>query len=249
MPALAAPKATVTSKADLKGNGTQFPVLSLPAAIDLGMFTLGAAAPLSREILLTNAGNAVLTFASVSASAPFTLINNCPLNVQPGASCSLVVEFRSTTSGVFSGVLNVLTNASGGSRAITLTARAQPVPLPVIHVSPVSIGFGNQMIGTTSVSQRISITNEGGAIATLGTLATDTDFVVTSTTCGIALEPQTTCFANVALRPLGFGQRSGRLLVNSNAQGSPDGVDLVGTGCRPYFIAGNRVGGGNNCSP
>jgi hypothetical protein len=49
--------------------------------------------------------------------------------------------------------------------------------------------------------------------------------------------------------PQGFGQRSGQLLVNSNAAGSPNVVNMVGTGCRPFFFGTNRVGPASNCSP
>jgi hypothetical protein len=239
----------VSAKADLQGTGFQAAQLELPASIDLGSFTLGSAAPLVHTLKLTNTGNAVLTFANVTVSAPFTLVNECPLNLGPGESCSLKVEFRTTTVGDFTGVLNVVTNATDGSRAVALVARSQLTPLPVIRVTPSSVGFGSQMIGSTSSAQRITVKNEGGAVAVLGAVTASPDFVVTGSTCAATLEPGLTCFADVAMRPLGFGQRSGQLQVPSNAEGSPHPVDLVGTGCRPFSFGSNRGGGGLGCAP
>jgi hypothetical protein len=51
------------------------------------------------------------------------------------------------------------------------------------------------------------------------------------------------------MHPLAFGLREGQLLVNSNAAGSPNGVNLAGTGCRYYFFGGNRAGPNVQCAP
>jgi hypothetical protein len=238
-----------SAKADLQGTGTQSAELVLPASIDFGSFTLGSTAPLVQLLKLTNTGNAVLTFAAVAAFAPFTLVNECPLNLGPGESCTLKLEFRTTTVGNFAGLLNIVTNATNGSRAIALLAKSQLTAFPVIRVAPVSMGFGNQIIGSTGPAQTITVKNEGGAVAALGTLTASPDFLVLSTSCGFTLDPGVTCVAKIAMRPMGFGQRSGQLLVPSNAQGSPHVVDMVGTGCRPFSFGSNRGGGGLGCSP
>jgi hypothetical protein len=238
-----------SSKAQLIGTGFSAAALSLPSAIDLGSFALGSTAPLSYTLTLTNTGNAVLTFTSVTVAGPFTLINNCPLNLAPGESCNLVLEFRTTTVGDFTGTLNVVTNAIDGSRAIALTARSQPVALPVIVVTPSSIGFGNQVIGSKSAAQKVTVKNDGGAIAVLAAFSVGPDFKLIGTSCGSTLEAGASCSADVAMIPQGFGQRSGQLLVNSNAAGSPNVVNMVGTGCRPFFFGTNRVGPASNCSP
>lgn len=240
-------KSASSAKADLTGTGFSAASMSLPAAIDFGTFTLGST-PLRRTVTVTNTGNAVLTFSTVSVAGPFTLANNCPLNLAAGASCELVLDFTTTTVGEFTGTLNVVANGEG-SRAIALTARSQRVPAPVIVVTPVAIGFGNQMIGSRSDPQGVTVRNNGGAPATLGALNVSDDFVIVHSSCGATLAPNADCLVEVAMQPQGFGQRSGRLLVNSNAVGSPHGVDMVGSGCRPFFFGGNRVGPALNCAP
>jgi hypothetical protein len=144
--------------------------------------------------------------------------------------------------------LSIITNAKGGSGLIPLKALAQLALVPIVSVSPVAIGFGNQVIGTTSTSQAVTVTNSGGVAAALN-LAVSPDFLITTTTCGSTLGSLSSCSATIAMRPLGFGQRSGQLLVSSNAAGSPQVVNMVGTGCRPFTLGSNRVGSGLNCSP
>jgi len=77
---------------------------------------------------------------------------------------------------------------------------------------------------------------------------TTTDFLVT-TTCGATLAPASSCFADVSLRPVGFGPRQGLLLINSNAVGSPVSVALSGSGCRPFSRASSRLGANFGCLP
>ncbi|MGZ5067467.1 MAG: choice-of-anchor D domain-containing protein [Usitatibacter sp.] len=235
--------------AALSGTGTTEAILDLPSAIDFGDYTSGTP-PIVRTVTLRNNGNAVLTLSNVSVTGPFALTNGCPFNMQPGESCTLSLSFSSAALAPYSGTLVVQSNAAGGSRSIPLSARTVDVAAPRIRVSPISIGFGDRLLGTVSASQRVTITNEGNANAVLAAPATTSlDFLVVGTTCGVTLAPAQTCFADVALRPVGFGPRSGQLLVTSNAAGSPSHVDLLGTGCRPFSSASSRLGASFGCSP
>jgi trimeric autotransporter adhesin len=239
----AAPSAT----AALTGTGTVQAVLDLPPAIDLGAYAAGTPA-IRVLVTLLNNGNAVLSLTSISTTGPFALGNGCPVNLQPGESCTLTLDFSETGLGEYTGSLVVLSNAVGGSRSVPLTARTLSIAAPLIRVSPLQIGFGDRLIGTTSASQRVTIANVGNAPASLSPpTLTSTDFLVT-TTCGITLAPASTCFADVTLRPVGFGPRQGQLLVNSNAVGTPP-VDLSGSGCRPFSAASRRLGANFGCLP
>lgn len=231
----------------LSGTGVQNAQLASPAVIAVGAYTLGSPA-LARTVTLANSGNAVLTFSSITASTPFTVVNNCPLNLLPGQSCTVTVGFSSTTAGEFNGTLTVVSNAPGGSRAIPLTATAQPQPVPVVRIAPTFIGFGSRMIGTQSAAQRITVVNEGGAQATLGGMDAGVDYLIASNTCGPTLASQASCFADVVFRPLGFGPRRGQFTFTSNSATSPHAVDLLGTGCRPFSMS-NRSGAASACAP
>ncbi len=256
-PAVLAPKRGISkvltdgpppgATASLAGTGTQAAALQMPSAITMPAYVVGSP-PVFQLVTLTNGGNAVLTFSSISTAAPFTVVNNCPTNLAPGDSCTVNVGFSATTVGPFNGTLTVVSNAPGGSRAVPITAVSQTVAAPLIHVAPTFIGFGARMFGTQSDSQRITIVNDGGAAATLSTLSVGVDYLLVGTTCGLTLAPAATCFADVAFRPLGFGPRSGQFSFSSNSTGSPHAVDMLGTGCRPFTVSG-RAGAGNACAP
>lgn len=244
------PKAAPTGSAmaALYGRGIDSAQIETPAAVDLGAYTVGSP-PIVRPIVVSNTGNAVVTLDAIRVSGPFALSHDCPFNFHPGTACTLTVRFSDATLGEASGAITIVSSASGGLRTIALRALVQRAALPVIIVNPVSVSFGNRIIGTQSATQRITIANDGGAPATLGPFTASLDFLVVRSTCAASLEPQATCFADIAMRPLGFGARAGDVSFSSNAAGSPHRVDLIGSGCRPFAIGNNRTGGAWNCSP
>ncbi|HEX5634944.1 MAG TPA: choice-of-anchor D domain-containing protein, partial [Gemmatimonadales bacterium] len=236
-----------TATAPLAGTGLLAPVLALSApSIDFGTLTLGgptAVFPLG----LRNSGNAALTIDSITVSSPFTLTHDCPLNLLPNDTCVVTVALTPTELGTFTGSLALLTNAPGGSRSVPVRASVQPRPEPIIRVTPTSIGFGERLGGTQSPSQRVTVTNEGGADAAGLAVSINTPhFVVLNSSCGPVLAPQSTCFADVAFQPIGFGPKRATLSVSSTAPTAT--VSLSGAGCRPPQANPGRSGR-PNCAP
>jgi secreted trypsin-like serine protease len=236
---------TATVTAGLAGTGTVAPILVLPPPIDLGAVIVGTT--VTRTVTLTNSGGGPLNFSSITVTAPFTLTNNCPATLQPGQSCDIVIGIDSSTVGSFAGTLTIVSD--GGSGTIALTANVQKVPIPVLKISPTTVGFGDRIVGSASASQRITILNDGGADAAITGVTPSPDFVVTANSCGTNLAPSATCFVDVAMRAIGFGRRVGQLVIGSNATGAPHTVSLSGTGCRPFSATGVRTGPRSNCRP
>jgi trimeric autotransporter adhesin len=239
---------TAPATASLQGTGTVTAGLSLPSAVDLGTYTSGDPAN-SRNITITNNGNAVLSITSVTSTGPFTITNGCPTSIQPDASCTISVSYAAPDLGDHTGSITIVANVDGGARTITLTGSTVGSPIPRITVSPAAIGFGDRLLGTQSATQRITITNIGNAPATLSTGVTTPDFLVATSNCTTTLAPASSCFADVMLRPVGFGPRVGTFEVDSNAQGSPFVVKLSGSGCRPYSAGSSRLGSSFSCAP
>jgi parallel beta-helix repeat protein len=238
-----------SSSAPLSGNGIHRAQLDMPSSIDMGAYLLGDPA-LQQLVEVRSTGDSVAGFLSASVSPPFTVANGCPVNVPPGTSCFLTLGFATTALGDFVGTLTVVTgDGPGGTRSIPVKAHSVRARHPEIVLSTNSMGFGDRLLGTASASQRVTVTNTGNGDAVLSTLTSTTlDFLVTSN-CGPALAPQSTCFADVQLRPVGFGPRSGQMTFTSNADGSPHTVNLGGTGCRPFSRSAGRLGSSFNCSP
>ena len=241
------PSATATS--ELSGTGTTQPALDVPASVDLGSYSLGSPGVV-RIVTITNTGNSVITISSVIASAPFSVTTDCTQSLNPGDSCHATIAFTSNSVGPFTGTVSVASNAPGGLRTIAVTAVAQTSPTPLVRVSPTQIGFGERLIGSQSPTQRVTISNYGGSDAALTALgASNLDFLVAGTSCGVTLAPQSSCFADVVMRPVGLGHRQGQFVVNTPAGGTPHAVDLSGLGCLPFDISNNRLGASSRCGP
>jgi archaellum component FlaF (FlaF/FlaG flagellin family) len=102
-----------------------------------------------QSLTLTNAGNAALTTSSATTSGEFTQTNNCGTSVAPGNSCTISVVFTPTGSGA----LSVSDNAAGSPQPLSLSGTGAA---PAVSLSPTSLAFGNQSVGTTSTAQTLT---------------------------------------------------------------------------------------------
>jgi hypothetical protein len=101
---------------------------------------------------------------------------------------------------------------------------------PAVSLSPISLDFGNQILGTTSAPQTITLTNSGTATLNISSIAATGDFGQTNT-CGTSLAASANCTISVSFTPTTTaGARSGTLTITDTAPGSPHTVTLSGTG-------------------
>jgi P pilus assembly chaperone PapD len=91
--------------------------------------------------------------------------------------------------------------------------------------------FGAQAIGSTSAAKAVTISNTGGTPVTVQSIVSSnpSEFPIASSNCG-TVNPGATCSINVAFKPAAAGARSGTFAVTSNGVGSPQSVNVVGTG-------------------
>jgi len=104
--------------------------------------------------------------------------------------------------------------------------------LPSAQLAPASVDFGSQVVGTTSVSQPITLTNLASTSITISAITTSGDFSKTDN-CGSALAGNASCTINVAFTPTASGTRNGSLTVTDSASNSPQTASLSGTGSGP----------------
>jgi Ca2+-binding RTX toxin-like protein len=109
--------------------------------------------------------------------------------------------------------------------------------VPAASVAPLSLTFGNQLVGTTSAAQGVTVTNTSIAPVTVTNLSiTGTDATSFSATgCTAAVPAGGVCTVNVrftpsSLTPVG---KSANLVITSNASNSPQTVTLTGTAVNP----------------
>jgi hypothetical protein len=111
---------------------------------------------------------------------------------------------------------------------------------PALNVSPASVSFGAQKVGTTSSDSTVHVTNAGDADLVLGTVsASDTtvgstgEFAVDSNGCGTDPVPAEGCDITVTFSPASTGPKTGVLSISSNDSASPAAVSLTGDGTVP----------------
>ena len=107
---------------------------------------------------------------------------------------------------------------------------------PTVKLSPTSLTFGSQTVGTSSAAQVVTVTNTGtSTLSLMGIKVTGgdrLDFTQTNT-CGSTLASNASCTISVVFTPTKTGTRTSTVSVTDNAAGSPQSVALSGTGTAP----------------
>jgi hypothetical protein len=100
---------------------------------------------------------------------------------------------------------------------------------PQVSLSPTSLSFGSQTMGTTSAGQALTLSNTGTAALTVTAITASGNFAQTNN-CGSTVVAGGSCTIAVTFTPTAAGARSGSLSVADNASGSPHTASLSGTG-------------------
>lgn len=96
-----------------------------------------------------------------------------------------------------------------------------------------SLTFSAQTVGTTSVAQTVVLSNNQAVGLTIASLVASGDFTATpggATPCGSILPANSSCTLLVAFTPGKTGGIKGAVTVTDNATGSPQALELSGTG-------------------
>jgi hypothetical protein len=99
---------------------------------------------------------------------------------------------------------------------------------PGVSLSQTALAFGGKsLVGTTTASKAVQLTNLGTTPVTINSITAGTDFTVTSNTCGSQLSPGS-CTINVAFKPTTGGQLNELLTITDSDSSSPQTVALSG---------------------
>jgi hypothetical protein len=181
-----------------------------------------------------NQGSTSVTLNSVVLTgADFAMNNGCSGTGGPLASCSIKVTFNPTATGLRTGKIVITDTDPGSPRTINLSGTGVAAAAPQATVTPGSLTFASQPVGSTSAAQNINLTNSGEANLTINgisvTGANATAFPQTNN-CPSALVPQFSCTISVKFAPTATGAQGASLSISDNAAGSPQTVSLSGTG-------------------
>jgi FtsP/CotA-like multicopper oxidase with cupredoxin domain len=162
------------------------------------------------------AGSAITGTVAVQASTG----ESCSAAPNVGA-CSITFQTGGTRTltATYSGDSNV-----NGSASAAATQRVSGVSL-----STTSLLFGNQVVGTISATQQVTLANVGNTTLTISNIAWSANFS-DSNNCGGSLAPGRSCRINVRFAPTTTGVLTGTLTITDSDVTSPQIVTLTGTG-------------------
>lgn len=195
----------------------------------------------SQALNLTNSGSADMTISSIAIGGTnptsFAISSDtCPRSpstLTVGSSCTINVTATPKAAGPLNGTVAVSDNAPGSPQSVPLTVTGTLL----FTVSPNSVTFPAQLVGTSSAATAISITNDTPAAQSITTLditgTNAADFIKDAGCVGANLAASTgSCTMNVTFTPTATGNRVAVLTIHST--GNADSVvNLSGTGAVP----------------
>lgn len=214
---------------DLEGMGTRAQLTPTYPGLDFGAQLLNTEGT-PQNATLTNTSNNPLTITQIRTVGNYSATNNCGGSLGAGASCTIAVTFNPLDSTLQFGNLAVaLLDTAAGNWASQLTVRLAGNGR-ALGISPNSLKFPEELVGTTSPQQKISMTNQASYTVTIGSIVATGDFAQTNN-CGQSLAPQASCTIEVTFTPTQQGKRTGAVVFSdSDSSTSPQTVQLSGTG-------------------
>ncbi|MES2152183.1 MAG: choice-of-anchor D domain-containing protein [Pseudomonadota bacterium] len=137
------------------------------ASLAFGQQTPGTTSA-AQVITVSNPGGATLINLSVITSFPstFTSASTCAGSLAAGASCTVTVRFAPdlywvNNTAARSSVISIVSDK--GSASVSLSGTVPPLPRPALRISPSTLTFGAQAVGSSSAAQTLTLTNTGDA--------------------------------------------------------------------------------------
>jgi len=235
------PQSTGTKTANLSISGSNLSAASViritgqaiapavsrsPATLAFGYQKVGTTST-SQTLQVTNSGTGPLNLL-VSIQGDFQQTNNCPATLAQGASCTVTVMYAPEVPGSETGRVIFNTNAVPSQSAVPLTGIGYIIG-PVLAISPSSLNFGSQYVGTSSAPGVVTVLNNGDAPFSISSVTSTTGFVPLST-CGSTVQPSFSCAIGIFFDPATTGSQSGTLSVATNLATATPPIALTGTG-------------------
>jgi len=227
-------QSTLSVSRGLGGNALSLPLLTISDAstYDFGIVNINSSNDKTFTVINSGGLDATLVAAgSPVMAAPFSFKGGsypgaggtCTDTIAGGASCTVVVNFLPTTSGVSSGTLRLSYNDTVTTQTATrpMVGTTLTTATLIFEDSP-SFTYGDVALGTDS-DHTFSITNTGGGIAsTVAPALALTDpfsyrggtYPGTGGTCGATIAAGATCTIRVRFSPTTLGAFNETIRLN-----------------------------------
>jgi hypothetical protein len=216
-------------KITLSGTGALSIVKFGPASLTFGKQAVGTTSPV-KKVTLTNNGSVALNISSITGNSEFAQTNTCGSSLAPGASCSVSVTFTPAAMWTRWGYVAVNDDANDTPQLIPVAGLG--TGNAVASLSPKTLTFASQTIGTSSSPQPITLSNTGTDVLTISSVVASGDYSLTST-CGNTVAAGSNCTLNVTFRPSAGGTRTGYVTFNDTDRTVLQTVTITGTATAP----------------
>src|SRR6266852_5342013 len=227
--------ASSPQKVTLTGNGVAGLAATVsPTSLSFGNQTQGTMSA-AQSVTLTNTGSATLTINGFSLGganpSDFTLSSaNCKQSqsLAVGSSCAFAIVFAPLAVGNLSATLQILDNSAQSPRNVPLTGVG--LAPPTVALSPTSLNFAAQIVGSTSSGQSVTLTTSGSGTLAISSISASIGDFKPSNNCGVSVAGGASCTITVTFNPIAPGNRTGMLVIASNAANGTQMVPLSGLG-------------------
>jgi|HubBroStandDraft_5_1064220.scaffolds.fasta_scaffold02872_2 hypothetical protein len=181
-----------------------------------------------QTVTIYDMGSAPLIVSNATITGDFSLDGNgCGSALAAaGGTCTIAVNFTPTATGTRNGTLTITDNSAGSPHTVQLTGEGGQ---GLASLSPPSLLFTPQQVGTTSAAQTVTLTNSGALAIQVTHIQASTPFDETNT-CGTSVPASGTCTISVTFSPTASGDTTGTLTVTDSAANSPQTLALTGAG-------------------
>ena len=220
--------ATITTGAkDLAGNalasdfGWSFTTVAAgvlnvsPSTLTYANQTVGTTSAI-QTVTISNTGGTALTVNSITNSNTADFIISAPLTpltLNSGASRTFTVAFKPTTPEAKSATITVASDAGDA----TVSAIGTGVTAATLSVTPATLSYNDQAVGTTSATKTVTITNTGGTALTVFSISNNNtaDFVLSAPATPLTLNGGASQTFTVAFKPSTAETKSATITIAS----------------------------------
>jgi len=225
----------------------------LPASLSISPTTLSFAgtmvgvASAGQTVTVTNPGGVALVGLTLTVSGTAATdfgVNStsCTGTLAAGGSCSVVMTFKPTVAGGRAASVTVASTTNGVAPA-SVMLNGTALTQPLLGILPDQLSFGVVLVGTTSATQVMMVSNSGQSAISDLTFGVTPGFGVDAgqTTCTTMLAAGGSCRVGVVFDPTTAGAVTGGLTVSSAVTKVTASAALSGTGALPAGIAVNSA--------
>jgi hypothetical protein len=209
------------------------PVVSVsPTSLTFSSQVTGSVSA-TRTIVIKNSGLGTLRISAIlitgAHAAEFSSTNDCTASIDRNGACTVSIKFSPSLTGSRSATLEIRSNTA--TKTVSLRGTGAAPPQPTLTLTPTSVTFSSQSVGTTSAATTVNIKNTGAGLLQISSISVSgahaSDFTSTNT-CGAAIAKDGTCAISVTFKPTATGSRTASIEIKSSATLAK--VSLTGTG-------------------